>query len=527
MLTFTSYPICEEICTQYGISVNGKKAEAVNVRVSAMPFNRLWPGSQRPADQTETAAYISLATDEDELSFCITAQKSFGQAVVRPLYANIIPKVEGNTVSFSAKAPGFYTLELDGKHNALHIFIDPIRNYQSPEEGVTLISFPAGVHEIGHFELQSNTAVYIHRDAVVYGSFFAADAKNIRIFGEGVLDGSKYERTTKNFLLAYDYSRAPENSWERKQMKSIADNRDSCFTDVNTYKNGSGTFIYRNREQFTRLLEITDPVQTGLSFYASENITVEGLIFRNCAGLSITQAGCKNVHFNGIKVIGMWRYNSDGIDFYNCADCSVKNSFLRTFDDTICVKGQIGWDTRNSENILFEKCVLWNDWGHTMDIGIDTVAPEICNITFRDCDCIHTTTTVIDVGNADRAFIHDVVFENIRVEYSRCNLRPTLQNSDDEVYTPEKFTPILIDLFLTCGDWSTDRIYGKIANVVFKDIAILSEEEISPEIRLMGHSGENNIEGVVFENVSINGKALKTPAELNISSNEFAEYSIL
>ena len=113
--------------------------------------------------------------------------------------------------------------------------------------------------------------------------------KNIKILGEGVLDGSFYERKTESFLLGYDYSRVPDASWEREQMKNIIDENADCFTDVSTYQKGSGTFIYRDDAQFNKLLETMQPVKTGLNFYASENIEVTGIIIRNCAGLSVSR----------------------------------------------------------------------------------------------------------------------------------------------------------------------------------------------------------------------------------------------
>ena len=69
MVLFGEYPIASEICDQYEIIVNGKRANAINTRVSAMPFNRYWPGQQRPLDQTEIASYLPIFTDEACLEF--------------------------------------------------------------------------------------------------------------------------------------------------------------------------------------------------------------------------------------------------------------------------------------------------------------------------------------------------------------------------------------------------------------------------------------------------------------------------
>ena len=71
MITFVEYPIASEISDSYEITVNGKRAHAIKTRVSAMPFNRLWPGKQRSLEQTEFVSYISISTDEQILDFSL------------------------------------------------------------------------------------------------------------------------------------------------------------------------------------------------------------------------------------------------------------------------------------------------------------------------------------------------------------------------------------------------------------------------------------------------------------------------
>ena len=53
-------------------------------------------------------------------------------------------------------------------------------------------------------------------------------------------------------------------------------------------------------------MNIMQPVKTGLKFYKCKNITVEGIIIRDCAGLSLIQSGCEEIHYNNVKLIGMW-----------------------------------------------------------------------------------------------------------------------------------------------------------------------------------------------------------------------------
>lgn len=49
--------------------------------------------------------------------------------------------------------------------------------------------------------------------------------------------------------------------------------------------------------------------------------------------------GCTDVEIDNLKVVGQWRYNSDGIDVVNCSRVRVKDCFVRSFDDALVVKG--------------------------------------------------------------------------------------------------------------------------------------------------------------------------------------------
>lgn len=83
-------------------------------------------------------------------------------------------------------------------------------------------------------------------------------------------------------------------------------------------------------------------------------------------------------------------------------------------------------------------------------------------------------------------------------------------------------------MFLTCGIWSIDNMYGNIENVIFKDIAVISDEsDFNSAIYLEGYNREHGIKNVIFENISHNGKPLLTPDALNIKSNEFVDFMVL
>ena len=58
-----------------------------------------------------------------------------------------------------------------------------------------------------------------------------------------------------------------------------------------------------------------------------------------------------------------------GIDLVGCSNDTLKNSFVRAWDDCLCVKTD---NTGNSGNIAFSNCVIWVDLAQAMEIAYET-----------------------------------------------------------------------------------------------------------------------------------------------------------
>lgn len=159
MIKVAKHPIESELCDNYQITVNGKKLNAVKIRVSAMTFNRYWPGKQRSLEQTEFASYLSLSTDEQILEFTITPAVAYKEVVIRPLSSGVVAQSIDGKIHFIIQKTGYYTVELDGPHNALHLFIDPIHNFDVPKDKDSVCYFGPGVHNIGELRVESGMTV--------------------------------------------------------------------------------------------------------------------------------------------------------------------------------------------------------------------------------------------------------------------------------------------------------------------------------------------------------------------------------
>ncbi|NLO82195.1 MAG: hypothetical protein GX094_03925 [Clostridiales bacterium] len=467
MVKIYPVPEGEQVSKDYKITINGMAVEAYTARVSAIPFNTVWPGHQRPLDQTEMASFIYFGMDEP-VNLMVEPLRDFSEVVVRPVSKNIEAVTEGRKISLTIEKAGQYTLELDGFHHALHIFADPIGDYDVNIQDDNTLYFGPGVHYPGIIEMKDNQTIYIDGGAVVHCSVIAENKKNIRILGNGILDNSTFQREDSSCLR--------------------------CPT-LATFKN-------------------------------CKNIEIKGIIFKDACSWTVTFFNCDNILIDNVKTIGMWRYNSDGIDFVNSANGIVRNSFLRNFDDVIVLKGLKGYDTRNVENILVEGCTLWCDWGRALEIGAETCADEYRNIIFSNCDIIHAAHMAMDIQNGDRADVHDVLFEDIRVEYSKYTLPCVYQESDEMEYPPVTSThmPLLFNAELYCGRWSNDYLYGSNSNIRLKNIRVFLDESLPmPQIVLSGVNRDHMTKDITIEDYYVNGKKVGSVEEANIVMNEFVE----
>ncbi len=469
MVKIYPFPDGEIPSCLYNVQADGMDISVHRCRVSAMPYNMTWPGHQRTPDQTEEAAFVTFGTD-GAVKLAVKAAKPYEDYRVRPLSANVrTRKMPDGALQLDIPGPGFYTLELDGQHNALHIFADRIED-QGEGPGALcgdVMRFGPGVHRPGLIEVHSGQTVVIDAGAVVYGAIVGRQVRNVRICGFGILD----------------------NSWEERD--------DGSCIGVN------GCF----------------------KFYDSDNITVENIVMRDSCTWCATLFRCTNVLFEGVKTVGMYRYNSDGIDFVNSSNCMIKRCFLRNFDDVVVLKGLKGWDDRNVENIFVQDCVLWCDWGRALEIGAETCADEYRNIIFEDCDIIHGDCILMDLQNGDRANVHGVRFERINCEYSKYQMRPVYQTDEEAPYAPGDglFVPLLFKAHLYCGLWSDDYLLGENHDVELKDIHILADEGIPvPEICLQGADESHRTYDIRISGLYMNGKPVLSE-ELNLNIGNFAE----
>lgn len=448
----------EKISDEFKVTANGEQIGVYKCRVSAHPLNQEWPGYQRPLYQTEQTSYIMLGSDK-EVTLDIEVKKEFENVIVRPLSKNVKANVSDGCVKVTFPGVGQYSVEFDGIHHTLAVFINPEKHFDIDKDSPDVIYFGPGVHTISNkIELLDNQTVFIDEGAVLYGGISAMEKKNITVLGYGIIDNSKMIRDTVDCYLPKD------EEW----------------------------------------------YGTPLFFEKCENIKVEGVTIVDSSCFSIHVDGCKNFDADNVKLIGMWRYNSDGCDMCNCINASIRNSFLRTFDDSIVVKGLVTNMDLPVENITAENCVVWCDWGRALEIGAETCAPYMKNIVFKNCDLIHGAHLMMDIQHGDKALVSDVLFEDIRVEYTGIEHEPVFQSYKDQIYDdPQRgYLPFLFGIMTRVSHWSHDGYAGDIKDIYFKDITVTVDNGKVPpsEITIYNTDNPSVIDNIHFDNVVINGE---------------------
>lgn len=448
-------PVEEVPCEDYTVTVNGVPVFVQQARVSAQPFNQVWAGYQRPLAQTEVAAFATWDM-AGPVEVAVVSARPVREARVRPGSFGIQPVVEGRTIRFALAQPGQVTVEVNGMHRALHLFANPPETDVPDPDDPKVLYFGPGVHCAGIIRMTGGQTVYLAGGAVVYGAIIAEKVEDIVIRGRGILDGSKFARGA---------------------------------------------------------------VQGLISTLGCRRVAVEGVILRDPPGWTLVPVVSEHVHIRNIKLIGLWRYNADGIDFVNSRQCSIEDSFVRSFDDCIVFKGLQDWPgvACNQEpvtDIRVRRCVLWCDWGRALEIGAETVASEMSDLLFEDCDIIHSLDVAMEVQNGDRAHCHDLRFSNIRVELDDDQTRQVYQEREGQVYDvapTERHLSQLIVLVVGGGMWNKDSIRGRIDDVHFKDIDVTAWD--MPEVYLAGCDAEHTVDGVSIENLRINGRRMRGPEE--------------
>ena len=402
-------------------------------------------GEKQAVFYTDSFHYAPVAVggENDGIDVEIVISRPFEQVKIRPSSYGIEFHREGQKLRFHLPKIMKVSVELDGNlKNPLFVLCSP--KIEKPKN--TTICFERGkVYNVATLELHDNDVVYLEEGSVVYGRIYAYRCKNIQIIGNGILNGSPWHLPDSNGKL----------------------------------------FL--------------------VDLQWCENVRIEGITVVDSPMWQIVPAACDHVVIRNTNSLSRV-VTGDGIDITGCQDVLIEDCFVRAADDCICIKsGRLPNPTtvRDVKDLIVQRCVLWNaEPGNAIEIGYGIMCKEITNLIFRDCDIIHCEYegnmggSAMSIHQADNAYIHDIHYENIRVE-------DVAQKLFDIKVLECKYT------------WAPVR--GRIEDIYFKDIKVLNGP--FPVSIIRGYEmrlEESRPERIYFDNIEILGQKCNSVLDMHM-----------
>jgi len=399
---------------------------------------------------------------------------------IRPLKSDIKPDYTGdNSFKFSMNKPENLSVELNGRirQQPLFIFAGKPEIDKPSKTDPNVVWFEGGkLYKDVQLELKDNQTVYIEGGAVVQGCIYAQGKRNIKICGRGILDGS--------------YNKAN----------------------------------IKNKNRFINLKDC-------------ENISINDIVLHNGTTWQVAIFHSDKININGIRIVSE-SGGDDGMDIFRCTNAVIDGVFAHTKDDCIAIKSGGKYPSDDStDNILVKNCVFWNSiWGNAIEVGFELYSNEVKNIRFENIDVIHVEDgATMSIHNAGPSHVHNVVFDNIRIEDSRQKLfdvaifysqwgpdgnqnkefieKNYLHGAWDGVQKP----PV--------GNEDYHRKYrGKISNIEFKNIQVVGG--LMPFSVFHGFDSVKNVSGIRIENLTYMGKKLTDTESAKIRQKNTVDLTI-
>jgi len=311
--------------------------------------------------------------------------------------------------SYSAQHNSYYSVkEFGAKGDGTTLDTEAIRKAvnKCAVNGGTVL-FPTGNYLTGSIDLKSNVDIYIQRGATIWGStnikdyeeripelksyndyflkhslFYAENAENISIRGEGIIDGqgAAYKVTTK---------KKPDRYFNRP-------------------------FIIR--------------------FVECKNVKIEGITLQNSAMWMQQYLACEDLFIRGIKVYNHANKNNDMIDIDGCKNVVMSDCFGDTDDDALTLKST---SDRITENVSITNCVL-SSHCNAIKMGTESTGGfrniVISNIVVKPSSSpsiiygYHKGTSGITLATVDGGVLEGINISNIRIEGTQVPIYMRLGN---------------------------------------------------------------------------------------------------
>ncbi len=248
-----------------------------------------------------------------------------------------------------------------------------------------------------------------------------------------------------------------------------------------------------------------DRPDRGFEVTFSKNILIDGPTVLNPKHYTVFCGQSEKLAIRNLKTFSADKW-SDGLDFMSCSDVEVDDAFLRTSDDSIAIYGHRWKFYGDARNYRVTNSVLWADVAHPINIGLHGNAEEgsdgevIEDLVFRNIDILQHDEDdpnyqgAMAVSNSDRNLVRNVLFEDIRVE--------DFQEGQ------------LLNLRVVFNEKYSGAPGHGIENVTFRNVNYAGPNMHTSIVA--GYDEERAVRGLLFENLRINGRKMRSAAQANL-----------
>ena len=290
------------------------------------------------------------------------------------------------------------------------------------KSGGGIVLFSKGNYVTGTIELKSNVMLEVSREAKILGSINLDDyPEKIETFVS--IMSEKYE-----FRQSLIYAEKVAN------IGISGEGEIYCRGEIVNFPGPETITKIAGRPLGIRVIECS-------------NVVLQNITLRNSAAWMQNYLFCENLIFDGIKVFNHANYNNDGLDPDGCKNVIVKNCYISSGDDAMCLKGA---SNRSSENILIENSTFLTTC-NGVKIGTDTQG-SFKNIIFRNLvlgsfpDSMetlkgHEASTGVTLATVDGGNVEDILISNIIINQARCPIFLRIGNRGRVINGVEKPVP--------------------------------------------------------------------------------------
>jgi polygalacturonase len=256
---------------------------------------------------------------------------------------------------------------------------------------------------------------------------------------------------------------------------------------------GSGTLDGNSPAYVTERLPThtvaRNPRAQSVVFLGCSDVVLRGIRIINTPSWAVRPAGCDRVLIDGITILNdLGLVNADGID----VDCSrsvrICNCHVEAGDDAVSIKGrrEISAKYGACEDIVISNCVLESHCC-AFRLGCESFV-DFRRIVFSD-STIRRSHRGIAIDCRDEAVIEDVLITGIVVD--------TIHSP--RIWWHEGEAIWISQVPYVPGHYGDDSRVARLRNIVFRDIAITTEQGVY----VQGSDGEHHPSDILFENVRV------------------------